>query len=269
VRSLFAGVVAAVVVAAAPRPTAADDQVAAPERAVHVPITVGLGLAYVLAEGVFKAPLSADTCRWCDPNGLDDGVRDALRWEDDDLARNLSNYTGYVAAPVFALGAIGLAGHLDGHGTSHWFDDGLIIAESAAIAGVINFAVKAAFARERPFVHDLAPADKLLTDRPQENNQSFYSGHSTLAMSLAVSAGTVASMRGYRWAPALYGGGIGLSLATGYLRIAADKHWASDVVTGWVIGAAIGYAVPRFLHRKGSDLTPTATASTAGVAFTW
>jgi len=234
-----------------------------------VPIAVGLGLAYVLAEGVFKAPLSKDTCRWCDSNSFDASIRDSLRWDNRARAHSLSNYTGFISAPVFALAGIGLAGQLDGHGARHWFDDGLIVAESAAIAGVINFAVKAAFARERPFVHALAPEDKPLTDYPQENNQSFYSGHSTLTMSLAISAGTVASMRGYRWAPALYGGGIGLSLATGYLRIAADKHWTSDVVTGWLVGAAIGYAVPRFLHRKRSDITPLATASTAGVAFTW
>ncbi|MBE7453881.1 MAG: phosphatase PAP2 family protein [Kofleriaceae bacterium] len=154
--------------------------------------------------GAVPGPLSKDTCRWCGPILVDDAVRDALLWGDRHLAHDLSNWSGFVTAPLFALGGIGLAAHLDDRRGS-WFDDGLVIAEAAAIAGVTNFVIKAAVARERPFVHQLAPEDKPRTDRPQDNNQSFYSGHATLTMSLAVSAGTVASMRGYRWAPAVGG----------------------------------------------------------------
>ncbi|MBE7454612.1 MAG: phosphatase PAP2 family protein [Kofleriaceae bacterium] len=269
---MTAGAAALIVSAAAQvagaRPARADDTVAAPDRRLHVPLTLALGGIYLLAEAPFKGPLSKDTCRWCGPILVDDAVRDALLWGDRHLAHDLSNWSGFVTAPLFALGGIGLAAHLDDR-RGNWFDDGLVIAEAAAIAGVTNFVIKAAVARERPFVHQLAPEDKPRTDRPQDNNQSFYSGHATLTMSLAVSAGTVASMRGYRWAPALWGGGVGLSLATGYLRIAADKHWTTDVVTGWVLGAAIGYAVPRFLHRRGTEVAPIATGSTVGVAMTW
>jgi membrane-associated phospholipid phosphatase len=88
-------------------------------------------------------------------------------------------------------------------------------------------------------------------------------------MSLAISAGTVAHMRGYRHANLLYGGGVALSLATGYLRIAADKHWSTDVLTGWIVGAAVGYAVPRYLHRNGTEIQPLASASMVGVAMRW
>jgi membrane-associated phospholipid phosphatase len=254
---------------AVPRTGFADDTVATPDKKVHVPITLGLGFLYFIGEAPLKGSLSSDTCRWCDANGLDDGLRDALRWDDTTRAHAFSNYTGFIGAPLFAIGGIGLAAHLDDRGTASWFDDGLIIAESAAFAGVVNFAVKAAVARERPFVHQLAPDDKPLTPHPQDNNQSFYSGHATLSMSLAISAGTVAHMRGYRWAPALYGGGIAISLTTGYLRIAADKHWATDVLTGWALGAAIGYAVPHYLHRKHTDAMLVASPSTVGLAMTW
>jgi len=246
----------------------AEDTVADPDRKVHVPVTLGLGFAYFLAEAPFKSPLSKDTCRWCGPVGFDDSVRSSLVWDDIDKGDAISDATGYVAAPLFAIAGIGLVSHLDDR-RANWFDDGLIIAESAAIAGVVNYAVKAAVARERPFVHQLAPEDKPNTEHPQDNNQSFYSGHSTLTMSLAISAGTVAHMRGYRYAPVLYGGGIALSLTTGYLRIAADKHWSTDVLTGWLVGAAIGYAVPRYLHRKGTEITPLASASMIGVAMRW
>lgn len=248
-----------------------DDLIRPVDRRFHLALTVGLGLAYTFGEGPFKHELSADVCRWCGTNGFDTSVRSSLVWSDIELARTFSNVTGYYAAPIVALGGVALASHADGHGMSHWLDDGLIIAESAAIAGVLNYGIKAAFARERPFVHYMADADKPFTKHPQDNNQSFYSGHSTLAMSLAISSGTVARMRGYRLAPYLYGGGITLALATGYLRIAADKHWTSDVALGWATGAAIGYLVPHLLHkRRGkTEITPVVSASTVGVSMRW
>ena len=263
-----AAIAVVIVVALSARTASAEDTIAEPDYQLHLPLTLGFGLIYFLGEAPLKAPLSKDTCRWCGPIVFDDAVRDGLLWEDTHRAHTISNVTGFIGAPAFALGGILLAGKLDDRGDT-WLANGLIVAESAAIAGVINFAVKAAAARERPFVHQLAPEDKPDTEHPQDNNQSFYSGHSTLSMSLAVSAGTVAHMRGYRWAPALYGGGIALSLTTGYLRIAADKHWATDVLTGWMLGAAIGYAVPRFLHRKDTDVTPLASPSMVGVAIRW
>lgn len=262
------GVAASLVVATAARDARAEDRLKDPDRRIHVPLTLGLGVAYFLAEAPFKAPLSRDTCRWCGPVGFDDGVRSGLLWDDTARADTLSDATGFVTSPLFAIAGIGLVAHLDGR-RANWFDDGLIVAESAAIAGVFNYVIKAAVARERPFVHQLPPDQKANTDHPQDNNQSFYSGHSTLTMSLAVSAGTVASLRGYRHARAIYGGGVALSLTTGYLRIAADKHWSSDVLTGWMVGAAIGYAIPRFVHTRRTEITPLVSPTSVGVAMRW
>jgi membrane-associated phospholipid phosphatase len=42
--------------------------------------------------------------------------------------------------------------------------------------------------------------------------------------------------------------GFPVAALTGYLRIAGDKHYMSDVLTGAAVGSAIGYMVPR-LHR--------------------
>ena len=72
-------------------------------------------------------------------------------------------------------------------------DAGRVLGE--VLAGTVNFLVKALVGRERPFVHALPDAEKDRTADPDDNNLSFYSGHSTLSMSLAVSAGQVASMR--------------------------------------------------------------------------
>ena len=82
--------------------------------------------------------------------------------------------------------------------------DALIIAESMVIAGSLNQAVKFVDARERPFVHALSPDEKLHTAHPNDNDVSFFSAHTSVGMAIAVSAGTVASMRGYRFAPIVW-----------------------------------------------------------------
>jgi membrane-associated phospholipid phosphatase len=58
----------------------------------------------------------------------------------------------------------------------------------------------------------------------------------------------------------LYGGGlpdvaICIALATstvtlGTLRVVSDKHWPTDVVTGGILGSAIGFGLPYFVHYR-------------------
>jgi membrane-associated phospholipid phosphatase len=35
---------------------------------------------------------------------------------------------------------------------------------------------------------------------------------------------------------------------TGYLRIASDRHYLSDVLMGYLVGATVGTLTPRLLH---------------------
>ena len=46
----------------------------------------------------------------------------------------------------------------------------------------------------------------------------------------------------------IWTGAMGLALATGYFRLAADKHYMSDVITGAITGTLIG----RFVQNKRS-----------------
>jgi membrane-associated phospholipid phosphatase len=266
--AIAAAIAIAAVTAAAPPPARADELELHPRRTAL--LVVGGGLPFVLGETVFKDALSPDACRWCGSNALDRAIADGLRWDDPAAANTASNWTGFVLTPVLMVGGVAAAGAIDDQG-DHALTDGLIVVESAILASDLTNLVKSLAGRERPFVHRLAAADKPLTASPQENNLSFFSGHSSLTMSLAVSAGTVASLRGYRLAPAVWGAGVGLALTTGYLRIAADKHWATDVVTGWVVGAAVGFAVPYYLHRKRTDPTLDVAVGprTVALSFVW
>lgn len=266
----IAGLIATVVMAA-PRPAAAERELVA-HHARDVPITLGLVGLWVVGETVAKDALSPDTCRWCATNAIDRGVRLNLRWDDAALAKRLSDVTGFALTPLAAMGGLVVLSP-DRRATA--LHDLVIVAEAAAIATDLNYLVKIAVARERPDVSDLAPADKPRTDRPAENNLSFNSGHATSAMAFAVAAGTTATLRGYRHAWAVWATGVPLALATGYLRIAGDRHWASDVVTGWAVGAAVGVAVPYLLHTRPGPGRPTvalgraADATTLGLAVAW
>jgi membrane-associated phospholipid phosphatase len=215
---------------------------------ISATLTIGTGLGWVATEAVWKDAFAPDDCRWCETNGLDDAVRDALRWDDTKAARDASNAIGFLLVPAAGYSLLGLASWHDDR-VGNWVTDGLIVTEAAILAMAANQMVKFAVGRERPFVHALSEAEKPLTEEPQDNNLSFYSGHAALAFSFAASAGTVAHMRRYRWAPLVWGVGGAIAVTTGYLRIAADKHWLTDVVVGAGVSTAMAIATTYYLHR--------------------
>lgn len=213
--------------------------------AVDLSITFGGAALFVLSDTLLKDALATDTCRWCEPPGFDARARDALRWDNTESAHAMSNWFGFGLVPAAAFGLLAVeAARADR--LEQWWVDALIVAESMVVASIATQAVKLVVGRERPWIHALPEDEKPLVERPDENNVSFFSGHTSFAVSVATAAGTVAARRGYRTG-AVLAVTLPLALASGYHRIAADKHWTSDVVVGAAIGAAAGYLVPR-LH---------------------
>jgi membrane-associated phospholipid phosphatase len=213
---------------------------------------------------LLEKQLAPATCRWCDPGALDSSVRDALRWGDPAAAGLASNVSTFALVPAASVGLLALGARAEKR-QGEMAVNALLIAESVALAGATDQLFKFAVGRERPFVHALPPEEKPLTANPGDNNVSFYSAHTTVAFSMAVSAGTIASIRHYRWAPAIWAAGLAGAALVGYLRIAADKHYLTDVITGAGAGAAFGLTVPA-LHRKSSALS-LAPLPRSGVAL--
>lgn len=202
---------------------------------------------------LLESTLAASACRWCNPDSLDVSVRGALRWNDTSAANLASNVGAYAFVPVASLGLLALEAHEEDR-FAQMAGNGLVIAESVALAGSVSQIVKLTVGRERPFVHALPPDQKALTANPADNNLSFYSSHTSFAFALAVSSGTVASIRRYRWAAAVWAAGLAGGAVVGYLRIAADQHYFTDVLTGAAAGAAIGFTVPYGFHRRAGGL---------------
>jgi membrane-associated phospholipid phosphatase len=226
---------------------------------IDIPVTAVAGLGWISSEVGLKSTLAPAACRWCDGdgsgkdslNGFDAAGR-SLRWSDPRVADTLSNLDAFVLLPVALLGLDALAAHRDG-ALDGWPVDAVILVETVSAQAALNQLVKFAVGRERPFVHVLPAGEKGFTAAPSDNNLSFYSGHSSLAFSLAVGAGTIAHLRGYRSEPLIWAVGLPLAAGAAYLRMAADKHYATDVIVGSIAGAALGFVVPSLFHRRAAS----------------
>lgn len=242
---------------------------------IDVAVT-SVGGAWWLTSELLKASLVPQKCRWCYRaedgsdllNPYDGWVRSRLIWKDTKTADVTSSVIGFLVEPAAMMGLSALAAGND-KAIRGFPLDALVITEATVLAGDVNQLVKFAFARERPFVHFLprAPtAVRALTDSPSDDNLSFFSGHTTLAFALATSAGTVTTLRGYRLAPVVWATGGVMAVTVGYLRIASDKHYFSDVMTAAVVGSIIGVGVPLLFHSPSSS--DSAPPSASGQALT-
>ncbi len=260
-----AAVLAALALLAPPRPAAAAAEPPRPleyHLAVDLGITLGAALASALMEGPFRDRLEPPTCRWCATNGFDDAFRTALRWSDGATANTLSN-VGEVVVPVGMLAYLGASAWAGGEPRAGLVD-ALIVAEAAAIATLLDEIVKFSTARARPYAAHGLPEPPHA--RPGQTNLSFYSGHTTFAFAVAVAGATVAYQRGYAGAPIALGVGLAAATFVGWMRIAADMHFATDVLAGAAIGSAVGYAVARWMHPPRDAAAPRVSAAPGGIA---
>ncbi len=107
--------------------------------------------------------------------------------------------------------------------------------------------------RERPGYSDCGTPDEVGTDCSDTEIQyrSWYAGHPATAMA---AAGTTCT---HHYFNPIYGGigdglicgaMIGVATITGIERAVTGRHWPTDVLGGWAIGAAAGWLVPIGLH---------------------
>lgn len=214
---------------------------------IDLPIAIGGAVVWLTSDLLIKGALAPDACRWCEVPGVDQSVRNALKWDNTGLPDTLSHVLAFGLVPATLVGVDALMANHDG--AMHYFGpDVLILAETLMIAMDVNQLVKFIVGRERPFVHALSADERQDREPTSDDNLSFFSGHTTSAFALAVALGTIASMRGYRWAPMAWIVGLALATTLAYLRIAADRHYFTDVLTGAVVGSAFGFAIPYFFH---------------------
>lgn len=215
----------------------------------NVAITVGAAALYLSTETFLELDLSPTDCRWCHPTALDVHVRNALLWDDPTRARTISDVTGFAVLPAFSIGLVAL-GSYEQTGEIRVVEDLVPIVETVAVSQLFVQGIKYVVARERPFVHYGSGLD-------EDDYVSFLSGHSALAFAVVTSAGVVAHERHYASEPYIWAIGLPLAATTAYLRIAADKHYFTDVTAGAALGVAAGLIVPTLATRVPVEVVPT------------
>lgn len=227
--------------------------------AVNVPVTAAVaagGLALWGAGELAKGELTPSTCRWCTPTALDRHVRAQVVWSDPNAAGVLSSVLVF-ALPASLAGADFLFAGRDVRRAS---EDVLVSMEAVALAAVSVQLAKSASARRRP----AAWAAGVRTG--PDDDRAFFSGHVATAFAAAGAFGTVAKMRGYPEWPAVYAIGFSVATTVGYLRMAADEHWLTDVAAAAAVGSALGIAVPLLLHSGKRAETWAVTPMLGGTA---
>ncbi len=155
----------------------AQDQVAHPELRFDSPwldgLVTGVGFVGWVATSSAESTFAPASCRWCNPPGIDVFVRNALRWSDTSAANASSNVTFVqLGIGVIDFNALAASQAQPDGGFQSWRDffmNAAVVAEATVLAADFNQAAKFMVARERPFVHALAPADKGTTSVPVDN----------------------------------------------------------------------------------------------------
>jgi membrane-associated phospholipid phosphatase len=236
--------------------------------AIDLPITLVLFGGYQVSELVLKKRLAPAKAGWREraPDGADrlnffDRAGRGLRWVDAREAARVSDFL-LIMANITSQSLTYVASTIDGDSGVHGAENVLMIFEATSIAAATNQLTKFIVGRQRPCSRfALAGATAPCFGDPIDENLSFFSGHAAVTAALATSSGMVASLRGYALAPLVWGTGALVALTTGGLRVAADKHFLSDVLGGIVIGGTIGALVPLLAHRRVDSASPAIGAA--------
>jgi membrane-associated phospholipid phosphatase len=145
-----------------------------------------------------------------------------------------------------------------------WSRDVPVVAEASAITLSVNAFVKHLTHRSRPAAH-FCESERTVAPCPPDTRLSFYSGHTSSAFAAAVAAGTIADFHRLGNRKWIWASGLTLATTTGALRVMADQHYATDVLTGMAAGALAGWVVPK-LHRP-DEAAPRGSAAAPRVYF--
>jgi undecaprenyl-diphosphatase len=161
------------------------------------------------------------------------------RW----LQLGAEDVTALGSPTVLGLTVFAVTGYLLLHGL---YKNGLFIFVASIGAGVLNWVLKAAFARARP---DVVPHLR------EVMSSSFPSGHALTSAAVFLTLGALLMRiaegrlaKYYCIATAMF-----VTFLVGSSRVLLGVHYPTDVVAGWLIGmswALVCWTVERFLERR-------------------
>ncbi|MFK7770676.1 MAG: phosphatase PAP2 family protein [Saprospiraceae bacterium] len=203
--------------------------------------SAGLGLGYYL--GTKTPSLKIEEIQLLDKNSIN---------RFDRIATSYSSVRARRASDVFFYGAIAMPSlfvfskrmRKDAKSIA------LIYGETLFLTVGITAITKKTILRSRPFVYN--PDFEISMKLENNARYSFFSGHTSVVA--ASSFFTAKVFADYypdsKWKPVVWGAAATIPAITGYLRVRAGKHYPTDVITGYAVGAVIGILIPQIHKRK-------------------
>lgn len=155
------------------------------------------------------------------------------------LTSDVLMYTA-IASPSFLM--------IDKDIRKDWLKIGTIWAETMALTTGITNLTKVLVKRTRPFVYN--PDAPLEYKTRNDAQYSFFSGHTSVTASMCFMTAKIYSdyHPNSKALPYIWAGAAIVPAATAFFRWKAGKHYFTDVLIGYLSGAAIGILVPH-LHK--------------------
>jgi membrane-associated phospholipid phosphatase len=209
-------------------------------------ITTGIGLnvmGLILIQN--KDPLTLEEL-----NALSkDDIWGVDRWSAGYYSER-ANSDGYI--PFYASFVLPFALLLNENERSHAGQISVLFVETMATTGALFTIAAGLVQKSRPLVYNtsIPTEDRIANDE----QRSFFAGHTAATAAATFFAAKVFSdfnpdspLKPYVWGLA-----AGIPVSVGYLRIKAGKHFLTDNLIGYAVGAASGILIPE-LHKRTND----------------
>ena len=125
---------------------------------------------------------------------------------------------------------------------------GLFTLQALLLNSALTGFTKVMTKRTRPYAYnEFVEINKKLS---KGTRTSFFSGHTSTVASMYFLTAKLYSdyYPESKWKPAVWTAAIAIPATTGLLRMKGGKHFFTDVLVGFIVGATVGYLIPE-IHR--------------------
>jgi len=158
-----------------------------------------------------------------------------------------ANSDGYI--PFYASFVLPFALLLNENERSHAGQISVLFIETMATTGALFSITAGLVQKSRPLVYNTSlPVEERIDKKEQ---RSFFAGHKAATAAATFFAAKVfsdfnpeSSLKPYVWGVA-----VAIPVSVGYLRIKAGKHFLTDNIIGYALGAASAILTPE-IHKK-------------------
>lgn len=213
---------------------------------LDIPLTVGSGLLWMYSNRLHnrKDVFTEDQLETLDLEGV--SKFDRVSCSNWSLAAHQGSNVFLFSSPVYPFLTL-LNSNVRNSGDA-FPTIGLLTFETLALNNALTGLTKEIFKRRRPLLYNpQCPLDMKLS---RNATSSFISGHTSNVAAMSFLTAQIytdlnpnGKNKGLVWGTA-----AAIPALTAYLRVRAGRHFPTDVMVGYLVGAAVGILVPR-LHR--------------------